>query len=139
VNDPAAIGLVVATAVHAGFQSVVTVLAYPAFRDVPPERWAQFHTAHSRRITGIVVVVYGLLVLASGWVLSTGPRNAGTLAAVGLAALAMLTTALVAAPTHRRMTADRGVRDLERLLRADRVRFVAAVLALASAVAGVGS
>ncbi|HSJ22583.1 MAG TPA: hypothetical protein VK964_18615 [Nocardioidaceae bacterium] len=137
VDGPAGVALVAATAVHAGFQAVVTLQVYPAFREVPQESWPHFHTAHSRRIAGIVVVVYGSLVAVSAWVLVAGPRNAGTLAAIGFAALAMLTTAAVAAPAHGRLSGGRGDRELARLLRADRVRFVAGVLAAGAAVVGV--
>ena len=70
--------LVVATSVHAGFQVVVTFLVYPAFRDVPLDHWATYHSDHSRRITGIVVLVYAGLVVASAWVMAAGPRNVGT-------------------------------------------------------------
>ncbi len=128
--------LVVATSVHAGFQLVVTFLVYPAFRDVPLTHWATYHADHSRRITGIVVLVYAGLVGASAWVMAAGPRNAGTVTAVVLSALAILTTAFVAAPAHSRLSPDRGERDLVRLIRADRVRLLAAVLAAGAAVAG---
>jgi hypothetical protein len=137
VDGSAGVALVAATAVHAGFQAVVTLLVYPTFAEVPGEGWSRFHDAHSRRVTGIVVVVYSLLVAASAWVLTVGPRNAGTLVAIGFAALAMLTTAAVAAPAHGRLGDGRGDEDLARLLRADRVRFVAGVLAAGAAVAGV--
>ena len=137
MDGSAGVALIAATAVHAGFQAVVTLLVYPAFREVPHESWAHFHSAHSRRIAGVVVIVYGLLVGASAWVLAAGPRNVGTLTAIGFAALAMLTTAAVAAPAHGRLSRGRGDQELARLLRADRVRFVAGVLAVGAAVAGV--
>jgi hypothetical protein len=137
VDETAGVALVAATAVHAGFQTVVTLLVYPAFAEVPAEHWSRFHDAHSRRITGIVVVVYGLLVASSAWVLVAGPRNAATLAAVGFAVLAMLTTAAVAAPAHGRLSRGRGDRDLARLMAADGVRLAAALVALVAAVAGV--
>lgn len=135
-TSAASVALVVATALHAGFQMVVTLLVYPAFADVPVDHWRRYHRDHTRRITGIVGVVYALLAAATGWVAVAGPRNAGTLAAIGLAAVAVLTTAVVAAPAHRRLSAERGEADLLRLLRADRVRFVAALVAAAAAVAG---
>jgi hypothetical protein len=137
MDGSAGVALVAATGVHAGFQAVVTLLVYPAFAEVPVEHWSRFHKAHSRRIAGIVVVVYGLLVASSVWILVAGPRNAATLAAVGFAALSMLTTAAAAAPAHGRLGGGREERDLTRLLRADRVRFVAGVLAASTAVAGV--
>lgn len=128
--------LVVATSVHAGFQVVVTFLVYPAFRDVPLDHWATYHSDHSRRITGIVVLVYAGLLGASAWVMAAGPRNAGTVTAVVLSTLVVLTTAFVAAPAHGRLSPDRGERDLVRLIRADRVRLVAAAIAAGAAVLG---
>jgi hypothetical protein len=129
--------LLAATAVHAGFQAVVTVLVYPTFADIPEDHWPAFHTAHSHRIAGIVVVVYGLLVLASGWVIVAGPRDVATVTAMGAAALAILVTAFLAAPAHGRLSPDRGARDLALLVRADRVRLAAALVALGAAVVAV--
>jgi hypothetical protein len=137
VEATAAVALVAAAALHAGFQAVVTLLVYPVFAEVPAEHWSRFHEAHSRRIAGIVVAVYGILVASSAWVLVAGPRNAGTLAAVGFAALAMLITAAVAAPAHGRLSGTRDDRDLARLMAADRVRLAAALVAMVAAVAGV--
>jgi hypothetical protein len=135
-EQPAALALVVATCLHAGFQVVVTFLVYPAFRGIPEAHWTHFHRDHTRRITWIVVVTYALVLGASTWVLASGPRNAGTVTAVCLCALAVLTTAVVAAPTHGRLSVRRDARDLERLVRADRVRAAAAVLAAGAAVLG---
>ena len=131
------VALLGATAVHAGFQVVVTFLVYPAFADIPEDQWPAFHAAHSRRIAGIVVVVYALLVLTSGWVMVAGPTDTATVAAMGAAAAAILITAFVAAPAHGRLSPDRGAGDLALLVRADRVRLAAALVALGSAVAAV--
>jgi hypothetical protein len=134
-GQPAALALVVATCLHAGFQVVVTFLVYPAFRDIPESHWTRFHRDHTRRITWIVIATYALVLGASTWVLASGPRNAGTVTAVSLCALAVLTTAVVAAPAHGTLSVRRD-RDLERLVRADRVRAAAAVLAAGAAVLG---
>ncbi len=45
----------------------------------------------------------------------------------------MLTTAAVAAPAHGRLGAGRGERDLTVLVRADRVRLAASLVAAAAA------
>jgi len=136
VTEPPALALVVATAVHLGFQLVVTFLVYPAFAEVPAEDWRRYHDAHSRRITWIVGPVYGLLVLASVWVLTAGPRNAGTVTAAAACALAVLTTAAVAAPAHGRLGPGRGERDLRLLTVADQGRTAAALVAVVAAVLG---
>jgi hypothetical protein len=132
----AAITLVAATAVHLGFQMVVTFLVYPAFAEVPDSHWQRYHAAHSRRITPLVVVVYGALVAASGWALVADP-GAATLVAVGAALVATAITAAVAAPAHGRLTDRRGERDLRVLVAADRGRTAAALVAFVAATAAV--
>ena len=127
--------LVAATALHAGFQLVVTFLVYPAFAEVPADDWARHHAAHSRRITGLVAVVYGLALLAVAGVVVTGTWQVGTLTSVAATGLAMLVTMAVAAPAHGRLCRGRGERDLATLLAADRVRLGAAVLAAVAALA----
>ncbi len=148
--------LVAATGLHLGFQLVVTVLVYPALARVPADRWVVEHALHSRRITPVVGVVYGLLLVAGASVLVDGPTalQVGSLLAVGTT---MLVTAVVAAPLHSRLgapaadaepaalpgtalprTALTGPRDnlLARLLVADRARTALALVAALLALAG---
>lgn len=120
--------LSVATAVHAGFQLTVTLVVYPALARVPAEQWQDAHREHSRAITPLVVVVYGLLVLAGAWALIDGP-NGWTVVAVAAAGVALLVTATSAGPTHRRLGAGHDPAQIQGLLRADRIRAVAAVVA----------
>lgn len=122
------VGLVAATALHAGFQLVVTVLVYPAFRTVPVELWAGHHGRHTSRVTWLVVPVYGLLALAGVATMRSGP-DAWQLVALGLLAGCVVVTATVAGPAHSRLAAGRDPVVLARLLVADRLRCVAAVLA----------
>ena len=124
--------LAAATALHAGFQLVVTVLVYPAFADVPDDAWRAHHARHSRRITGLVGIVYGALLAAGAAVLVAGPT---TLQAVSLVAtaLALAVTAFVAAPAHGRLSARRDMTVLRRLVVADRVRCAGAALAAVTA------
>ncbi len=100
--DGPALLLLIATAVHLGFQLVVTALVYPAFAEVPDRQWAVHHDRHSSRIGPLVVGVYGLLVVACGWALVTGP-GPWEVAAVAACAAAGAVTAGVAAPAHGRL------------------------------------
>ena len=122
------VGLVAASALHAGFQLVMTVLVYPAFRTVPVELWAAHHGRHTRRVTWLVVPVYGLLALAGQATLRSG-ADAWQLVALGLLVGCVVVTATVAGPAHSRLAASRDPAALARLLVADRLRCVAAVLA----------
>lgn len=129
-----ATALLAASALHAGFQVVVTLVVYPALADVPASGWAAAHSAHSRRITAVVAPVYVTVAAACLWLLLSGPHTAPLLVAVACHALAALTTALVAAPAHSQLGRQGPERRLVRhLLLADRVRLAAALGALAAA------
>lgn len=129
--------LVAASALHAGFQLAVSTLVYPALADEQPDRFAAAHDAHSRRITPLVGLVYAAVIGSAATALAGlrggGPRVA-TAAALGAQAVALGTTAAVAAPLHGRLGRRRTDDDLRRLRRADLVRTVAAVAGLAAAV-----
>lgn len=125
--------LIAVSAVHAGFQLVVSVVVYPSLADSSVESWPATHEAHSRRISFLVVPLYGLLLVVSAWVLASGP---GALAVTSVVAnlLAVGITATVAAPTHGRLGREgRTSGSMARLLWSDRVRTLCAVVALAAA------
>lgn len=126
--------LIAATAAHLGFQATVTAVVYPALARVPPAGWAAAHHAHSRAITPLVAVVYGALLVACGWALWTD-RSAATVVAVAATAAAMLVTAAAAAPAHGRLAGGHDPDRIHRLLRVDRLRAVAAAIALVAALA----
>jgi hypothetical protein len=123
--------VLVSTAVHFGFQATVTAIVYPALARTPPPQWTIAHRAHTRAITPVVAVIYGLLALTGGWALLSGPQ-AWTLAALGAVVATVLTTTL-AARLHGRLAAGFDDGLLSRLLRVDRVRAATAALALVAA------
>lgn len=127
--------MLAASWLHLGFQLAVTVAVYPTLAAVPPERWPGAHAAHSRRITPVVVLVYAVVVVGAGTVLVAGPRTTLALTAVGANGLALVVTALVAAPAHARLGRGKDDRAVRRLLLADRVRTLAAVVAAGTALA----
>jgi hypothetical protein len=127
--------LVLAAALHAGFQLTVTLVVYPALAAVPPEQWRDRHEAHSRAISPLVGVVYLVLAIGCGSALLTASGSVWVWATGGLAAATVLVTGLRAAPLHGRLDEDADTRLLRDLVRADRVRAVLAVAALATAVA----
>lgn len=123
-----------AAALHAGFQLTVTALVYPAL--LRSEPFAPAHRRHSRGIVPLVVVVYGALVATGVLRVVAGALDTGAVVALLGAGVAGLTTALVAAPTHARLSHGRTPDLTRRLLVADRVRTTAAVIGALGALAG---
>jgi hypothetical protein len=128
--------LLAVSALHAGFQLVVTVVVYPALAEVRGPSWGPAHAAHGRRITRLVAPLYAAVAAVCVWVLVAEPPAVATGTALAGHALAAGTTALVAAPMHGRLGRD-GPQPalLPRLLVADRVRTAGAVTALLAAAA----
>ncbi|MET0820790.1 MAG: hypothetical protein ABWY58_07480 [Aeromicrobium sp.] len=130
-------GLLVASGLHLGFQAVVTVVVYPALATTPGADWDVVHAAHSRRISVVVGPLYLVVAAACLWVLVAGPHSAAAIVAVAGHAVAGGTTAAFAAPSHGRLggagAAGPDRTEIVRLLRADRVRLLATVVALVAA------
>jgi hypothetical protein len=124
---------VVAASAYAGFQWLVHLVVYRSYDMVRPEAFPAFERAHIRRITPIVVVLFGLLLVATATLLAVGRRDVGIAAAVLLAALLGVTT-FGAAPAHGRLVQRYDGDVLRRLLRVDAVRTGIATLQLALAV-----
>lgn len=133
--DSTDLWLVAATALHAGFQLVVTLLVYPALAAVPEPSWADAHAAHSRRITPVVAVVYAGLLVAGALTVLADPSPAQW-GSVTLSGVAVLVTAAVAAPAHSRLGTGWDPAVMSRLLAGDRVRCAAAVMSAGVALTG---
>jgi hypothetical protein len=135
-TDPAPWLLLVAAA-HLGFQLTVDLVVYPALGEAPEDRWDEVHARHSRRIAPLVAVLYVPLVLLLGWTLAVAPRTEGAWLAAAGGAIAVVTTAALAAPMHGRLSAVPVAErpDLLRALgRADRIRTVGAAVCVVGAV-----
>lgn len=132
-----------AAALHAGFQVTVTVLVYPALVEVGDDVWSQAHDRHSRRVVGLVGVVYAVLLGTGALAVVQAPcPGPWGRTALGLTGSALVLTALSAAPLHGQLgvaPSDRRPALLRRLLLADRARCGCAVAgAVAAAVTVLG-
>jgi hypothetical protein len=124
---------VVAASAYAGFQWLVHLVVYRSYDLVPADAFPAFERAHTRRITPLVVVLFGLLLIATASLLVVGRRDVGIAAAALLAALLGLTL-VGAVPAHGRLVQRYDSEVLRRLLRVDAARTGIATLQLALAV-----
>jgi hypothetical protein len=126
--------LLLATGVHLGFQAVVTIVVYPGLVNLEPEDWERGHAAHTHRMIIVVIPVYGALTLALGWALATVSCSPALIVTTGALLSAGVTTALVAAPIHHRLSTGGPTQKLIRdLRRADTFRLIGAVVACIAA------
>jgi hypothetical protein len=126
--------LFLATGVHLGFQAVVTIVVYPGLVNLAPDDWERGHAAHTQRMIIVVIPVYAVLVLALGWALATVSFSPASIVITAALLIVGLTTALVAAPIHHRLSTSGPTQKLIRnLRRADTVRLIGAAVACGAA------
>ncbi len=123
--------LLVLTAAAAWFMAglgwMVQVVHYPLFALVGAEGWTDYHAAHSRRITPIVLPAMSVQLGGALLIALTLPRDASAVLAWAGFAAALSTwvvTGLGAVPAHGRLAAGFDAEIHRRLLRADRLRTV---------------
>jgi ATP/ADP translocase len=127
--------LLVTTGVHLGFQAVVTIVVYPGLVNLAPEDWERGHAAHTHRMIIIVIPVYAALTIALGWALATVSFSPALIVTTGALLIVWVTTALVAAPIHHRLSTGGPTQKLIRnLRRADTFRLIGAAVACGAAI-----
>lgn len=126
--------LLLATGIHLGFQAVVTIVVYPGLVNLAPEDWDRGHAAHTHRMVIVVIPVYAALAVALGWALATVCCSPALFVTTGALLMVGLTTALIAAPIHHRLSIGGPTQKLLRdLRRADTFRLVGAAVACGAA------
>jgi hypothetical protein len=126
--------LLLATGVHLGFQAVVTIVVYPGLVNLAAEDWERGHAAHTHRMIIVVIPVYAALAIAIGWALATVSCSTALTVTTGAVLIVGITTALVAAPIHHRLSTGGPTQKLIRnLRRADIFRLIGAAVACGAA------
>jgi hypothetical protein len=126
--------LLLATGAHLGFQAVVTIVVYPGLVNLAPDDWERGHEAHTHRMIIVVIPVYAVLVLALGWALATVRFSPALIVTTGAILFVGMTTTLVAAPIHHRLSTGPPTQKLIRgLRRADNFRLIGAAIACGAA------
>lgn len=126
--------LLLATGVHLGFQAVVTIVVYPGLVNLAPDDWERGHAVHTHRMVIVVTPVYAALFIALGWALATVSWSTALIVTTGAILFVGVTTALVAAPVHHRLSVGGPTQKLIRdLRRADTLRLIGAAVACGAA------
>ena len=117
-----------ASAMLVGIIWMVELLTYPAFAQVPAERFRAHHERHSRLITPVVAPAILVQASAAVAVVVLAPAAIPTWLAwsgLGLVATSILVTALVSVSDHAALARGRDEAALARLRRRSRIRTVA--------------
>lgn len=134
------LALLTTSAVHLGFQSVVTSDVYPQLFDGQTHGLAERQADHARRIAPVAIAVYTSSLCAAGWAVYGSIRSPGrqgltsTAIACATSAVAPALTAGLAVPIHVGVANERSTPpQLKALLASDRVRTGLAALGVAAA------
>lgn len=98
---------VAATLTMFGVILVIQVVHYPLFARVGPHTYATYQSSHMARITWIVLPAMGVELVTAGWLAWTPPPALPswmTWTGLALVVLIWVSTALVQAPLHARLT-----------------------------------
>lgn len=134
------LALLTSSAVHLGFQSVVTAVVFPQLFEGPTHDMADRQADHARRIAPVAVAVYASTLGAAAWagiaaLRAPGePGRAATGLACAVAAVAPAITGGVAVPLHVGIASEQTTTmRLQGLLASDRVRTGVAAIGVAAA------
>jgi hypothetical protein len=98
---------VAATLTMFGVILVIQVVHYPLFARVGAQTYATYQSSHMARITWIVLPAMGVELVTAGWLAWTPPPALPAWmpwTGLGLVVLIWVSTALVQAPLHARLT-----------------------------------
>ena len=142
----ARLALLTTSAVHLGFQSVVTSDIYPQLFDGQTHQLAERQADHARRIAPVAITVYATTLSAAGWAVYGSVRSreerglAATSIACATAAVVPALTAGIAVPLHVGLANEKVTRArLQSLLASDWVRTGLAALGVAAAARSLGN
>lgn len=123
------LGHLVAVSAYAGFQWTVHVVVYPQLGGVPGPAFAAYEREHQRRVSRVVGPMFAAQLLTTAALLAARPAGLSlgpVVASAALLAVVVATTAVAAVPQHRTLSEGWHEPAYRALLRADRLRVVAA-------------
>lgn len=139
------LALLTTSAVHLGFQSVVTSDVYPQLFDGQTHVLAERQADHARRIAPVAITIYASTLCTAGWAAYGSLRSpderglAATTIACATAVVVPALTASIAVPLHVGIAGGKDSRvRLQSLLASDWVRTGLAAVGVAAAARSLG-
>lgn len=132
-----AVCFLVATALYAGFQWTIRLVVYPQLAAVGRADFVAYELAHQHRVSLAVGPLFVALLVTTAAIIVVPPAGTPVWARIAAAVLLVVVlgaTWLLAVPQHRALSDGFDAAAHRRLLRADTVRLVVAVLDMALAV-----
>ena len=112
------------TAYLVGLIWLIQLIHYPAFRAITPERWPEFHRAHTAALGLLAGGPMILSLLVGCWLGWTMPGIRQTVV-IGLEAIAWLATFALSVPQHHRLACGPDAAAIERLIATNWIRTLA--------------
>ena len=126
------------TAYLVGLIWLIQLIHYPAFRSLAPERWRDFHQAHTAALGLLAGGPMILSLLIGCWLAWTAPSTR-QFAVIGLEAVAWIATFVFSVPQHHRLASEPNAEAIERLIATNWIRTIAWSVKLCVLLIPVGS
>jgi hypothetical protein len=112
------------TAYLVGLIWLIQLIHYPAFRAIAPERWQDFHQAHTAALGLLAGGPMILSLLVGCWLAWTEPSTR-QYAVVGLEVVAWIVTFTLSVPQHTRLAAGPDAAVIDFLIATNWIRTIA--------------
>lgn len=106
----------IACAFMTGVIWLVQLILYPAFSSISPDRFADFHSLHMRRITWIVAPAMLLEAASAAWLTYLEPANALMIWSLVTVILVWVFTAIWSVPIHGQLAIYQDHSNISRLV-----------------------
>ena len=108
-----------------GLILVIQIVHYPSFHFVPAERFSDFSTFHSKRISFIVIPLMTFEFIGAVWLFTTNWREPLAAAALIMVLSIWLVTFFISVPLHQRLVRDKDPAIINRLITTNWLRTAA--------------
>lgn len=104
---------------------VIQIVHYPSFHFVPTDRFSEFSSFHSKRISLIVIPLMTLELVSSVWLFTLNWRGPLIIAALIMVLAIWLVTFLISVPLHQCLSKGKDLGTINHLIATNWLRTIA--------------